>query len=372
MDEKEQREEKPEGQKPHKKISGEDKPQEEPAEEEEITYRKGLRGLLDRWRVFAHRVPVAAKAIIAILILVSITGASITAYTTYNFTQNDPSFCNSCHIMNESYDAWQKSEHAGINCHECHHLSVAELNALMVSAFIKRTEKVPVRYGKVIVPWKYCVSCHWEENEHYPEVKKINNSTLHARHYFMEKIECSKCHGYRLHKFNLEERYCINCHEGKVVHGKGMGGLACLNCHTDRTPDMLPGPNKCLYCHGDETVREMLVLDDTIDVKYFQPSEELVKKATKIERPANAPMQFFCYQCHQPHEQIRPDYGTCMSCHAKVVNVGRHKLHIQTVGLECTECHKPHSWRVSIEQAKTLCAECHDYVDPREFLGGEV
>lgn len=360
MDEKEPLEEKPEEVK---------KELEEPGEEKQ--YRKGLRGLLDRWRLFAERVPVAAKGIIALLLLISVLGAGLTAYSTYNFTQNDPTFCNSCHIMNESFAAWENSEHAGINCHECHHLSPKELNQLLVSAFIRRTEEVPVRYGKIIVPWKYCVSCHWEENEKYPEVSKINDSQLHARHYFMEQIECAKCHGYRLHKFNLEERYCINCHKEKVVHGKGMGGLACLNCHTDRTPDLMPGPNKCLFCHGEDTVRERLILDDTIDVKYFQPSEEIINEATKIDRPKGAPMQFFCYQCHKPHDQVRPDYGTCLSCHPQIVNVGKHKLHIRTVGMECTECHKPHSWKVTMKQAKTLCSECHDYVDPSLFIGME-
>ena len=369
MDEKEPKEEKPEEQTPEEPTPEEQKPHGRREGEEQKPFRKGLRGLLDRWRAFAHRVPVAAKAVIAILILVSIIGASLTAYSTYNFTQNDPSFCNSCHIMNESFDAWKQSEHADINCHECHHLSIVELNALMVSAFIKRTEEVPVRYGKVIVPWKYCVSCHWEDNEKYPEVTKINNSRLHAKHYFMEKIECSKCHGYRLHKFNLEERFCINCHKSKVVHGKGMGGLACLNCHTDRTTDMMPGPNKCLFCHGDSSVRERLILDGTIDVKYFQPSEALINEATKIERLANAPMQFFCYECHHPHEQVRPDYGTCISCHPRIVDLGKHKLHIQSVGLDCIECHKPHVWRVTNKEAKKLCAECHDYIAPSAFMG---
>ena len=357
MDEKEPIEEKAEEQKP-----------EEQKPEEQESYRKGWRGLLDRWRAFRERVPVAAKAIIAILLLVSIAGAGLTALSTYNFTQNNPNFCNSCHIMNESFEAWENSEHAGINCHECHHLTPKELNQLLVSAFIRRTEKVPVRYGKVIVPWKFCVSCHWEENEHYPAATKINNSRLHAKHYFMEKIECSKCHGYKTHEFQPEERYCLKCHKQKQVHGKGMGGLACLNCHTDRTPDMRPGPNKCLFCHGDETVREMLIIEDTIDVKYFEPSEELIQSATKINRPRNAPMRFFCYYCHKPHQQIRPDFGTCISCHPKVENVGVHQMHIEDAELLCIDCHKPHSWRVTKKLSKTLCVQCHEYKEPDSFL----
>lgn len=337
--------------------------------EEEKPIRKGWRGLIDRWRLFRTRVPVVAKIIIAVLIILTISGMSFTAFTTYNFTQNNPKFCNSCHIMNESYVAWEESEHREINCHECHHLSISELNALMVSAFIKRTEKVPVRYGKIIVPWKLCIKCHWEENEKYPKIAKINNSSMHAKHYFMQKIECSKCHGYRVHKFTLEERYCLECHTGKEVHGKGMVDLPCLNCHTDRTPTLLPGSRKCLFCHGEDSVRKQLIQDGTMDVKHFQPSPETIKQATKINRPADAPMKFFCYQCHKPHQQVRPDFGTCISCHPQIVNVGQHKLHIQTVGLECIQCHKPHSWRVSVKDAKTVCKDCHGYKDPMTFIG---
>lgn len=349
----------------------EEKIEEEPTEEEQ-PIRRGIKGLLDRWRIFSKKVPRVAKAIIAILILISVSGAALTAFTTYNITQNDPNFCNKCHIMNESFDAWKRSVHKDINCHECHHLSISELNALMVSAIILRTNEVPVRYGKVIVPWKYCIGCHWEENEKYPDAVKINSSRLHAKHYFMEKIECSKCHGYKVHEFRPEEKYCLECHKRKVVHGKGMGGLACLNCHTDRTPDLRPGPNKCLFCHGGDSVREMLILDDTLDVTNFTPSKEIIDEATKIDRPKGAPMQFFCYECHHPHDQVRPDFGTCLSCHPKIVKVGKHQLHVQNIGLECTECHKQHSWIVDEETAKTLCADCHDYQDPGTFLGNEV
>lgn len=349
----------------------EDKGPLEKEAEEKPPVRKGIKGMLDRWRAFRDKVPVAAKAIIAILILVSIGGAGFTAFTTYNFTQNNPKFCNSCHIMNPAFAAWEKSEHAEINCHECHHLSPSELNALMVSAFIKRTEKVPVRYGKIIVPWKYCIGCHWEENEHYPAAKKINDSRLHAKHYFIEKIECAKCHGYKVHEFQPEERYCLECHKGREVHGEGMTGLACLNCHTDRTPDLKPGTGKCLFCHGDDTVRKDLIIGDTIDVKYFEPSDEIIKQAIKIDRPKNAPMQFFCSTCHKPHGQVRPDNDTCLSCHPNEDQVGKHRVHIEDAELQCTHCHKPHSWVVTKKLSKALCSECHEYRDPATFLSGK-
>jgi nitrate reductase cytochrome c-type subunit len=136
----------------------------------------------------------------------------------------------------------------------------------------------------------------------------------------MEKIECTKCHGYRTHKFSLEERYCLTCHKGKEVHGTGMEKLACLNCHTDRTADLRPGPKKCLFCHGSEKYRKELLADATLDVTHFQPDERTIQRAIKIDRPENAPMQFNCYECHKPHKSARPDWGNCFSCHQNITS----------------------------------------------------
>ncbi len=313
--------------------------------------------------------PLRGKIIIALLLLVILVGGGVVAFKFYDFTQNNPKFCISCHLMKPAFEAWEKSEHAGINCHDCHHLSIPEQNRLLVNFILKRPKSVPPRHGKIIVPWKYCISCHWEKDERYPEAKKINNSRMHARHYFMEQVECSKCHGYILHRFTPEERFCLRCHQGKEVHGEGMAKLACLNCHTDRTVDLRPGRKKCLFCHGSPAVRKELIAEGTLDVSHYQPEPGVIEKAVKIEVPKDAPMQFYCYECHKPHTKVRPDYGTCMSCHGQIINVGRHRSHVQTMGLECTTCHTPHSWRVTRKEAEKTCTQCHDYKDPLAFIG---
>ena len=309
------------------------------------------------------------RIIIAVLSLVIIVGGGVIAFKFYDFTQNNPKFCVSCHLMKPAYDAWKKSKHAGINCHECHHLTIPEQNKLLVTFVLHRPKSVPQRHGKVIVPWKYCIKCHWDKDKRYPNAPLINSSPGHAKHYFMEQIECAKCHGYITHKFVAAARFCLRCHQGKEVHGAGMQKLACLNCHTDRTQNLKPGRKKCLFCHGNSSIRMELVADDTLDVKYFRPSEELIQKAIKINVPKDAPMQFYCYKCHKPHEKLRPDYGTCMSCHSQIVNVGRHKLHVQKMGLQCTTCHKPHAWRVTKKAAKKICTQCHEYRNPLSFIG---
>jgi Cytochrome c7 and related cytochrome c len=110
--------------------------------------------------------------------------------------------------------------------------------------------------------------------------------------------------------------------------------------------------------------------DNTIDVKHFQPSQDVINKATKINVPSDAPMQFYCYECHKPHTKVRPDWGDCLiRCHSDQLRVGKHETHVKTMGMKCTECHQPHVWRVSEAQAKKLCTKCHEYRSPNKFIG---
>jgi len=45
-------------------------------------------------------------------------------------------------------------------------------------------------------------------------------------------------------------------------------------------------------------------------------------------------MQFYCYECHKPHQKARPDWNDCLKCHSDIPDKGRHKLHIETVGMQ--------------------------------------
>jgi cytochrome c nitrite reductase small subunit len=312
-----------------------------------------------------------AKLLIVSLIFVIVGGGGFISYKFYDFTQNNPKFCVGCHLMQEAYDSWAASEHKKLNCHDCHHLTIPEQNQLLISFVMHRPTKVPDRHGKVIVGSAVCDQCHTSEN-----APRINKSLFHAKHVYMEQIECTMCHGEvkadksGLHHFLPTEKFCVKCHEGKSVHGEGMGGLACLNCHTDRTKDLRPGRKKCLYCHSaDDNLRKELRNDATMDVRYFEPADATIRKATKIVYNTQAPMQFYCYECHKPHTQgkVRPGSEHCLSCHQQVPKVGKHKVHL-AMDMQCKDCHKPHLWRVTEASAKKDCVTCHEYRSPKAFL----
>ncbi|MDA8099956.1 MAG: cytochrome c3 family protein [Nitrospiraceae bacterium] len=319
----------------------------------------------------AEPLTLKAKLVITVLLLVIVGGGGTIAYKFYDFTQNNPKFCVGCHLMQEAYDSWAKSEHKKLNCHDCHHLTIPEQNQLLISFVMHRPTKVPARHGKVIVGSHTCNECHTSE-----KAPRINTSLFHAKHVYMEQLECTYCHGEvkedksGLHRFLPTEKFCLKCHAGKAVHGEGMGGLACLNCHTDRTRDLKPGRKKCLYCHSnDENIRKELREDATMDVRYFAPDQSTIKKATKIVFDEKAPMQFYCYECHKPHTQgkVKPTSEHCLTCHAQIPKIGKHKAHL-AMDMQCKHYHKPHLWKVTEASAKKTCSQCHEYRSPKSFL----
>jgi hypothetical protein len=333
---------------------------------------------------FADKLTPKAKIIIAVGALCFTVVMGAAAYRINDYFENDPKACFACHVHDEANKQWAKSEHAGINCHECHHSSKKDQVVQMYRFAFLGQRSVSPRHGEVIVPRRLCLRCHWEKDEKFPGAPDISRSQYHAKHVFLEKIECTKCHGYKTHKFTMEERYCVTCHQDKELQphdetahaasGKGtkaclpMGSLPCFNCHTDRTKDLMPGRKKCLFCHGSEAVRKELIADGTIDVKHFQPRAETIKRATKIHIPAEAAMQFHCYTCHNPHVKARPDWNTCtVRCHSTVADVGKHEMHLQ-MDMKCKDCHRPHIWKVTPEQARKDCVRCHEYRDPKAFL----
>lgn len=318
---------------------------------------------------FSGGISLKAKVIIAVFTLAFFIAAGFIAYKINYYFENDPNACLVCHVHDEANKMWAKSEHKLINCHECHHSTKKDQVVQMYKFVFLGQKAVAPRHGNIIVAWKICYTCHWERNVKFPNARLVNKSRLHARHVFMEQIECVRCHGYNIHEFTAEARFCTRCHEGREVHGTGMEGLACLNCHTDRTTDLKPGRKKCLFCHGGEKVRQELIADGTLDVRHYRPEEKTIKRAIKINVPEDAPMQFYCYECHKPHKSSRPDWGNCTGCHRNIMNVGKHNLHIQGMGMKCKQCHKPHIWRITPAQAKRDCVKCHEYKDPKSFIG---
>ncbi len=276
-----------------------------------------------------------AKAIfLSILVVITILGI-ITGYRYYRFTQEDPQFCNSCHLMKEAFLTWQKGAHRDIVCQRCHQLTLLEQNQLLISYVVKGSNtRFSGTHGRK-KPWQACRKCHIEEVSQ--GAITLRESYGHARHVFMQNIDCKVCHGGSLHDFKPKEKACYSCHPDKRLHGMGMAGFSCLNCHSfgEKTQKMT-ARDKCLRCHSISVNTPMGTLE--------------------------------CYSCHKPHGRMKPTEKDCLGeCHGNETAVGQHAKHMKK-GLTCFDCHKAHTWTVGKKEARNLCNRCHPARDPKTFI----
>ncbi len=282
-------------------------------------------------RIFEH----LKGALLAGIVIVAILGIMV-GYRYYRYSQEDPQYCASCHLMKEAFTEWQKGRHRDIVCQRCHQLSILEQNQLLVAYVVKGgKQRFSQTHGRK-KPWNACKKCHIEEVAQGSIT--LNKSYGHALHVFMQQIECRTCHKGTVHDFHPNEKACQGCHKDRGVHGIGMEAFSCLKCHSfsEKTPSMIPR-DRCIKCHS--------------------------------HIPKTGPMSnLLCHECHKPHGQIKPTSNVCISeCHSNEASVGQHGLHIK-VGLDCLYCHKPHSWRVGKQKARIICTKCHQYKEPEVFI----
>ncbi len=264
------------------------------------------------------------------VVLILLGVATFSGYKLYGYTENNPRFCASCHIMDTAYAKWSNSVHKGVNCHDCHKLSYIERGKLVASFLFKRPVSVPLRHGKIIVPYTVCIQCHLQGP--VSEAHPIRGTAGHKKHFFDEGVECTRCHGTKLHEFLPESGFCTHCHRNIKVHSEVMAGFDCLTCHdflSKSASTLIPERKVCLSCH--------------------QEMSPTVPFPTNLDTP----MQLNCNTCHDPHEKIKPTVADCFKCHDETLRFGLHRIqHHQ----ECKGCHIPHAWKVT---SRGVCLDCH-------------
>jgi cytochrome c nitrite reductase small subunit len=267
------------------------------------------------------------------VLLVIISGAGLLIGAKYSaYIRKDPEYCNSCHLMQKVFSDWHNSDHKTVTCQQCHKLSVIEQDILLVKHIIYGKTKIPQKHGKQL-PWESCGDCHWEQRSQGKDLPEKRYG--HFRHDF---VECFNCHPFVGHNFPYDVKACERCHRGKNVHGSGMEGLSCVDCHifslregTEKNR-VIPTRQRCMKCH---------------------------ERTMKDQFPASAPMaRLECFECHNPHGAIKPADASCLGCHTKDLKDKGHLVHKAA----CKSCHKAHLWKA--DATKKLCSSCHPYRKP--------
>ncbi len=258
---------------------------------------------------------------VVIVVAVSLGGYYFIRF--YDYMQNNPNFCKSCHIMEESWDRWTTSEHRDVGCHSCHHQSLFASAGLLLSFAFGGYEEVDKH---AMVQDDSCEKCH--ESVENPRWIQVATTAGHKQHAEEENIACVKCHSITLHRFHPPASICNVCHEEKHTEIGGMAEMHCTACHQYLVEEekLLPLRKGCLDCHQAMT-------------------------KLGVTWPTNAPMQFPCGGCHQPHEQAEP-LVDCIACHSTggLHLIGEHNA------TQCQTCHEAHEWQVTRREA---CLTCH-------------
>jgi len=256
--------------------------------------------------------------------LLIVAGAVLVGFRTYDYVENDPRFCLSCHLMESAYGRWQTSVHAKVGCHACHQQSTAaKLDQLWKYATLR-----PTRVSKhAEVDYTRCAACHLSRD---PRWKQIADTAGHRVHFERLGLQCVGCHSKGVHVFVRPTDSCQGCHTQQVTGAGKMAAFHCTTCHDFLARDHelgAPTRAECLTCHATMQVR----------TERFDPK---------------APMQFPCQQCHEPHGRTRPTMDGCRTCH----HVADFGLHAVPFHQDCQSCHEPHLWRT---EARATCERCH-------------
>jgi nitrate/TMAO reductase-like tetraheme cytochrome c subunit len=263
-------------------------------------------------------------ALLSAVATVALAAAAMLGWRTYDYVENDPRFCTSCHLMDTAFAKWQVSTHRTVGCHACHVQSFAESLEQLVKYLTLRPTEV-ARHATV--EYARCGACHLSQDERWHQVAETAG---HKVHFARLGFECVQCHSRGVHEFVRPSDACSECHAETVRASSGMATLHCTTCHAFLAADhALAHPRRvdCLSCHEHMQVRE--------------------------ERFAeNAPMRLPCQQCHQPHQRPLPTVAECRHCH-RVEGFG---LHDAAAHEDCMSCHRPHLWRVD---ERATCERCH-------------
>ncbi len=286
-------------------------------------------------------------ATVALLVVAGAVGAGTVSW---NYIQHDNGFCTGCHVMGPSYQAFTTSEHADLECHDCHQQSIFASSRQLVSWVAERPEDIGTHAH---IPDAICQTCHATgESEKWTYVEATAGHRVHFESDDPElaNVGCLTCHAPEVHEFTPVDRTCAQsgCHEDMDVQLGDMANqtsLHCTSCHEFTaevaalaTADsaagrLVPSFERCTGCHE---MQEML--------GDFDPERE--------------PHDARCGVCHDAHEQTAAADAadTCAECHDDWRNEPFHvgEAHQET-GSQCVLCHEPHAARVDASD----CAACH-------------
>ncbi len=285
--------------------------------------------------------PSLFRGILVVLGVVAVA-ALIVGWRGYQYIQHSPNFCMSCHTMDSAWALWSQSAHRNVECHTCHESNFATSMKQLYEYATQRPVEV-VKHARV--DRAVCETCHSAEKSP-SKWNRIAEMPGHKVHAGKERVQCVQCHATQIHRFRPAEQICGDCHRGVTLAAAGrMGEMHCLQCHPFAAKEgspLRPDRAACLECHSETPAGET-------------PPAGHARLAVFHEGGKDAPMEWACSKCHNPHKQVKQTSADCFKCHKDAVEatpvhlIRAHKMD----RTDCVACHAPHAWKGG------GCEACH-------------
>jgi hypothetical protein len=150
---------------------------------------------------------------------------------------------------------------------------------------------------------------------------------------------------------------CFRCHDNRHVSKKGkVLSMGCTECHTmpERGPLMPLGnvsTGSRVPWHPVELQgKHARILCNQCHSAGYRPPTECAE-CHKFDTAAPM-MKMACTDCHEKPGEAKP-LTACKECHDTVRGLHKKGGHPESA---CTDCHKPHEWKVTGREG---CLECH-------------
>lgn len=283
-------------------------------------------------------------------LLVLLAGASV--YST------KPRFCNTCHIMEPYYQAWQTSSHKSVSCVDCHYPpgNPREILWHKFQALSQVTKYVTRTYSSkpfAEIDDASCLreGCHATRLLQGKVVDAKTGVTFdHTPHLTQSRLglqlRCTSCHSQIVIGNHMEVTWdtCYLCHlMGQKVEqaGKPLGG--CRGCHILPEGEIKSG--NVTFLHKD----------------FAKEGEDSCRQCHRTFRQGEGEVsQYRCFTCHNQPEKLARFKETDFL----------HNNHVTTHHTPCFRCHDEIHHGEPIPRPVTdmvnECSRCHSDLHDRE------
>lgn len=280
-------------------------------------------------------------------ILLVVVGMSLFTFIALEVTAT-PTFCGSCHIMNEFYDSWEKSTHNEVKCLKCHTKpGIGNYMWAKIQGFSQSIDFIVGRVGTKpsgVVPDVSCLRSHCHSSEELVSKKLEFNGVKFSHEQHISKtvngivVSCGTCHNHYEgnEHFSVDKNACFTCHFVKDGEGgERVAEVGCRSCH--EVPDKV-------------IKRGMVEVNHAEFVEYEASCEDSChKRQIEILSAVGEDSCLLCHTFGKSHEHVTTEdlhtiHSTsekveCFECHGKIEHAKRAEDHGIGEMMDCRNCH---------------------------------